>query len=166
MNCDEIRENLSAYLDDELSSEPRNAVRDHLRNCPDCSLYHEELKDLQRDLTSLLKPRSNTSGEFTRILLDEARDEFKEDADGPGGTVRDGNLVLTVVTLVVGLICGTYLGIGFVNTIQERSTQRVEINRTATSQIAESDLNEAGSAVSFTDAYFELADARTPGTEP
>ncbi len=44
MNCKEVQENLSVYLDNELEASERARLEEHLADCPACQ---EELQDLQ-----------------------------------------------------------------------------------------------------------------------
>lgn len=168
MNCETIRRKLSAYFDGELRSDLRDSIRNHLGDCPDCSLYYEELKELNRDLKSFLDPIDGDVDSFTPDLLEEARHEF----DGTGRPEESGSSFatslqdnarrsLSVATLLVGIIAGTYLGIGFVNAVTEET---VPPNGDAEPAAAPSPMVESASVVSFTDAYFELAEARTGGS--
>ncbi|MDD4048947.1 MAG: zf-HC2 domain-containing protein, partial [Clostridia bacterium] len=50
MNCKEVQENLSAYLDNILSAEEMILVQRHLDECNDC---REELKILQETVEKL-----------------------------------------------------------------------------------------------------------------
>jgi TonB family protein len=43
MNCEEIRNNLSAYIDDELGSKERKMVKAHLQRCDGCRMLYEQL---------------------------------------------------------------------------------------------------------------------------
>jgi hypothetical protein len=45
MSCDKISEELSAYLDGELSGEEKEAVRAHLEGCADCRELLEKLRE-------------------------------------------------------------------------------------------------------------------------
>ena len=36
MECDKIQEQLSAYLDDELTPAEKSDMEKHLRSCPEC----------------------------------------------------------------------------------------------------------------------------------
>ncbi|MEJ2183836.1 MAG: DUF2275 domain-containing protein [Nitrospirota bacterium] len=50
MNCNDIRNRLSDYLDGEASAEERKAVEEHIEGCPAC---RRELSELARTLTHL-----------------------------------------------------------------------------------------------------------------
>jgi len=72
MQCNQIREHLSAYLDKELTAELSAAVRAHLAECPDCRALLDELRatvDLLGRLPAHEAPAS---------LADEVRQELEE----------------------------------------------------------------------------------------
>lgn len=59
MDCTEVKELLSAYFDDELVSEKRTAVSEHLAGCDECSSElagFERLSDMARDLDTPIPP--------------------------------------------------------------------------------------------------------------
>lgn len=51
--CDEIREILAAFLDDELPAEASHRVQDHLDDCTDCTSY----AGFERSFTSAMRAR-------------------------------------------------------------------------------------------------------------
>jgi predicted anti-sigma-YlaC factor YlaD len=51
MNCNEISDKLSLYIDDELSSEEMKQVEEHLNSCENC----QKVLDEYRNLISVLK---------------------------------------------------------------------------------------------------------------
>lgn len=53
MNCNEVRDNLSLYLDDELSEEEKMLIEEHFKNCPECSKELEEYRTVIRMLNEL-----------------------------------------------------------------------------------------------------------------
>jgi len=67
MNCDAIREQLSAYLDGELEAEEAEQVREHLASCEAC---RKELASLE-ELTGVLRalPRHKAPGEIEREVV-------------------------------------------------------------------------------------------------
>ena len=46
MQCDDIRQMLSGYLDGELDAKNRQLVEEHLAACADCRAEHDKLKKL------------------------------------------------------------------------------------------------------------------------
>lgn len=56
MTCSEIREYLSAYLDEELADSLRHQVAAHLPQCPVCQAYRDDLLRTQE----LLRPARNS----------------------------------------------------------------------------------------------------------
>lgn len=58
MNCHRVQSLLSAYLDQEISSEERRLIRNHIFNCPDCAQCFEDLSRIKNCLGSLEPPSS------------------------------------------------------------------------------------------------------------
>jgi hypothetical protein len=56
MNCEEIKEALSSYLDDELSLPARAACDEHLRHCPVCREELAATRSLVRNLAAIERP--------------------------------------------------------------------------------------------------------------
>lgn len=56
MNCHRVQSLLSAYLDQELSSEERRLIRNHIFNCPVCAQCLEELSRIKKYLGGLEPP--------------------------------------------------------------------------------------------------------------
>ena len=53
MDCEKVQENLSAYLDGELSPQEADAIRAHLESCEDCAAEAESLRSTVRLVRSL-----------------------------------------------------------------------------------------------------------------
>lgn len=51
MRCEKIEELLSPYLEDELSQEEKEAVKDHLQTCESCAALLSFLKETRESLT-------------------------------------------------------------------------------------------------------------------
>lgn len=172
MNCQQVHSKLSPFLDGELEASVRSAVRTHLENCPDCSLYYEELKSLNNDLKLLLEPDSFGSKKFPERIRASAREEIErrgQQKDNRAGSsltnaARSG---LAAVTLAIGLIGGTYLGFGFMEVV---GTPEPTSNTSPSVAVSERrsmlDQPEATPVVSYSDAYFELADANSSSGRP
>jgi hypothetical protein len=47
MNCEEIRHQLSLYIDEQLDEAERHKIEEHLKSCPDCTAYYNKLVKLQ-----------------------------------------------------------------------------------------------------------------------
>jgi putative zinc finger protein len=56
MNCDDIQQSLSLYVDDGLTEEARSSCYQHLEVCPVCREYVVELRKLRSGLATLAKP--------------------------------------------------------------------------------------------------------------
>ncbi|MFB6346732.1 MAG: anti-sigma factor [bacterium] len=166
LECREAKSQLSPFLDGELPRETRASVAAHLQQCPDCSLHYEELKRTQSDLKSLVSSGTTPSETFTEDLLRKGQPELrnrrsrtptqKHSAGSFPGATRT---VLGLITLVLGLWAGTYLGFGFIEAIRQRPFSGTQFNQSASSTGS-----EVLKVVSFNDAFFELDDKQTPGT--
>ncbi len=53
MNCNDVKDNLSLYIDDELNEDEKKLMDEHLKNCPECSRELEEYKKLIQMLNEL-----------------------------------------------------------------------------------------------------------------
>lgn len=169
MDCETAQDKLSPFLDGELDAETRSEMLGHLQTCPDCSLEHEERKQMHDDLDRLGDPAFEVSDGFTRDLLAKARREFSLTHSSGGANAQNRRPRLTktalpAVALLVGLMLGTVLGWGFVNTLrigplQSRPAAVLPDNGPAADRPAP----VAPEITSFNDAYFELAGAESPG---
>lgn len=69
MNCFRVQSLLSAYVDQELNSEDRRLMRNHLFNCPECSREMESLILIKNVLGSLSAPE--VPGDSLRLVHEE-----------------------------------------------------------------------------------------------
>ncbi len=69
MGCDECRDNLTAYLEGELSAEDQRRLRDHLSECPECARELEQLRTLVAVLHGMpeVEPPSSLRAELRAI---------------------------------------------------------------------------------------------------
>jgi hypothetical protein len=72
MKCDEIRELLSAYADDELSTEQRKLVEQHLGECADCRNRLIEYRQVSQRI-GILQTAPSISG-FTQSVMSRIRE--------------------------------------------------------------------------------------------
>jgi predicted anti-sigma-YlaC factor YlaD len=68
MECKDIENLLSPYLEDELTAEDKLAVEEHLRSCADCSVLYDLLRETQESLVDF--PQAEMSGELLERLYD------------------------------------------------------------------------------------------------
>ncbi len=73
MNCRRVNSLLSAYIDGELAGVEQLQIRDHLRECADCSEEHESLLSTKRLLSGVRSAMPKTDLE-TRILARVAQE--------------------------------------------------------------------------------------------
>jgi len=110
MNCRSVRKKLSAYQDQELSSDEQGRIRSHLQGCPACSKHYEELKhawEFLRELPAIhptpgfyLELRKKIAGLNDRQFTFRMRPVFQ---------FLPSPLAMALY-LVIGLLAGTYLG--------------------------------------------------------
>ena len=53
MKCEEIRDLVDAYIDDELSKKEHDLIKDHIENCPKCKADLEALENLRKNIKTL-----------------------------------------------------------------------------------------------------------------
>lgn len=68
MNCSKVQNLISAYVDSELPGVEMLALREHLRDCPECSAEHEYTLKVKRAFGGL-RPTTPTPGLTDRIIL-------------------------------------------------------------------------------------------------
>ena len=70
MNCSNVQNALSAYIDRELTGEQMLSIRSHLRYCPRCSQEHQALSALKTELVELpsLEPRAELEREIMQAI--------------------------------------------------------------------------------------------------
>ncbi len=56
-DCDAIREQLSAYLDGELTQQQRQRIAVHLEDCADCRRIYEDFRTLRQQVRELDWPQ-------------------------------------------------------------------------------------------------------------
>jgi Putative zinc-finger len=78
--CQKIQAELSAYLDNELSSGGRLAIEEHLRGCDDCQKRLAELKELSLGVMALprLQPAPGFLTEVRRRISREAKPQSRD----------------------------------------------------------------------------------------
>lgn len=85
MNCNEVKDNLSLYIDDELSEEEKNLINEHLQSCPECSKELEEYRTVIRMLNELPdeEPPEGYCKRLHKKLLQAAAEttEIKEESE-------------------------------------------------------------------------------------
>ncbi len=79
MNCSKVQSLISAYVDCELPGVEMLALRDHLRDCPDCSAEHDYTLKVKRAFGGL-RPTVPPPGLADRIIsrIDQASHASQE----------------------------------------------------------------------------------------
>lgn len=95
MLCNELKENLSAYLDNELPINQLAGLNEHLANCPECRAEHSRLSKVSGLVKNLPIPLS-TARVFTGVRLAIAQEEM------PGNSLK--------------LLSGLFSGFGLLTT--------------------------------------------------
>ncbi len=65
MKCEQIKKLLPAYLDDELSTEEKEEIRDHLSNCEHCQAELDVIANTQEALHQSLTIAKKQAAEIT-----------------------------------------------------------------------------------------------------
>ena len=79
LSCGQVLERLSDYIDDELGSDARAAVEEHLRGCDGCARFGGEFRATVRALREhLLEPGKPPSRLRTRLAEALAREPDPE----------------------------------------------------------------------------------------
>ena len=70
MNCGNVQNSLSAYIDRELTGEQMLSIRAHINRCPRCAQEHQELSALKTELVQLpsLEPRAELEREILQAI--------------------------------------------------------------------------------------------------
>jgi hypothetical protein len=129
MTCNELRETLSPYLEDELEANRRRDLENHLSQCQGC---RNVLEDVRRVLTAARTlPVHEPSAEFDRALFLRLRDERKRRKPMAGlpdlvSFLRHPSLAWGLVALAAVVVSGTlYWGFG----LREQSAVRITQER-------------------------------------
>lgn len=76
MNCEELRDRLSAHLEADLDARERARIEDHLSECPDCRREYRELRhvvDLLRGLPPVAPPPGLADRVIARLRAGEGQ---------------------------------------------------------------------------------------------
>ncbi len=87
MDCSEVKQLLSAYYDDELSSGQRTAVAEHLAGCDDCARELEGFRNLSTLAEGLAHPEPPTH--IWQQLEEQLDGDDARSTASPAGRVRD-----------------------------------------------------------------------------
>jgi len=90
ISCEEVRRELSNYIDDEVTPEVRARIDEHVRFCPGCKAVYDGVRNVltlvgSGDIIEL--PRGFSLRLFERLA---GRRELAIDAPPIGGAERDG----------------------------------------------------------------------------
>ena len=98
--CEIIRDILPLYVDDACSGSSREIIEDHLKECPDCKAYLEQIRasEAEEDLKE----------EKTQVIKNQVR-RFKRRSTAVGGVTSAMFMVPILICLVVNLISGRTL---------------------------------------------------------
>lgn len=84
MNCEQIRELLSPFVDGALDSAEAEEVEDHLRDCPSCRAERDRLISLHAALRAALHPDSGRSPAIADAVMSRISDaEARPDTTNP-----------------------------------------------------------------------------------
>lgn len=138
MNCIDVRDNISLYIDDELNEEEKKLMEEHLKKCAECSKELEEYKKIIQMLNEL-PDEEPPVGYCKRLhekllntkLQDNKEEEIRHIVDMPKKTrsnrfkwIKYGGMAasLALILLVYGLNNNTIMN----KSSNEMSYDRVE----------------------------------------
>lgn len=142
MNCNDVRDNLSLYIDDELNEQDKKLMVEHLQSCSECSKELEEYRKIIQALSEL--PEEEPPVGYCKRLHEKLLDvspEMKND-DGIAKIneipkkknskfkwVKYGGLAaaFALVVLVAGLNSGLMGGMGKSSYDMANRTQSAEL---------------------------------------
>lgn len=98
--CEIIRDILPLYVDDACSDASREIVTEHLKTCPDCAAYLEEIRDseAERDLR-----------DEKALVIQHQATRFKRRSAAVGSVIAAVFMVPILVCLIVNLTSGRTL---------------------------------------------------------
>lgn len=174
MNCDQVHPRLSPYLDGELDPETRSNIQDHLSTCPDCSLRLEEFRSIDKRVSKTINRNNKNHEDFTEQTLNRAEKKLEQctpqsTTNSTGQlTSNEHHVALGVLTLVFGLLVGTYMGFSFLEVMPDQLPSAVQASSsqqatTRAAKLAKSTPTDDLAAVSLNDAYFEQGQADDSG---
>ena len=111
MQCTEIRQLISSYIDDQLGPDEKEALSGHLRNCPDC---REALKEVQavHELFTSAERFSTPFGFTTRVMAGlEVEEPYRWWAffNRRPMVLRAVEWTLAIIVVITGLLFGNLL---------------------------------------------------------
>ena len=82
LNCQEVVELVTDYLEQALLPETQEQFEDHIENCPGCEIYLEQVQQTIVMLRKLSKQQAfpETKQELLEIFRDWKQDESKSDS--------------------------------------------------------------------------------------
>ncbi len=103
MNCRQIQDQLSAYIDGELSDDQASRVAAHLETCADCHRLHREIAAVVAELHSL--PEAPAPASVAANVMAEVR---RTGAAPSGNVIRLNRLVAAAAAVLVAM-AGTFV---------------------------------------------------------
>lgn len=92
--CEIIRDILPLYADDACSDSSREIVEEHLKECPDCAAYLEQIRESEAE--------EELKDEKTLVIRNQAK-RFKRRSAAVGSTISALFMVPILVCLIVNL---------------------------------------------------------------
>ncbi|MBN1550223.1 zf-HC2 domain-containing protein, partial [bacterium] len=105
MNCSKVQENLSAFLDNELTASDMTAIKAHLIRCSECRQERDRLEKIGSSLRSL--PPLQVPPEFEYQLF--ARIKSQTTQIGSKRLINWKTVLVPICTLVLGIIISPLL---------------------------------------------------------
>lgn len=103
--CEIIRDLLPLYVDDACSASSREIIDDHLKECPDCAEYLDEIRSSEAE--------DGLKEEMALVIKNQAR-RFKRRSAAVGGASSALFMIPILAVLIVNLSAGRVVNVTFV----------------------------------------------------
>ena len=98
--CEIVRDILPLYVDDACSDASREIIEEHLKECPDCTAYLEQIRSTEAE--------DGLKEERTQVIENQVK-RFKRRSAAIGGVTSGVFMIPILVCLIVNLISGRTL---------------------------------------------------------
>lgn len=103
--CEIVRDILPLYVDDACSASSRDIIEEHLKTCPDCAAYLEEIRASEAE---------NDLKDEKALVIERQAKRFKRRSAAVGSGISTLFMVPILVCLIVNLVSGRTLDWFFV----------------------------------------------------
>jgi len=102
MNCNQVKDNLSSFVDNELNNDQTNAIKAHLIRCDECRQTRDELENMGQMIRQI--PPTTTPPDFQFRVYSAIR--RRESTGYSRSFFRWQTLFLPIAAMVIGIFIG------------------------------------------------------------